>query len=319
VTQPKVAVAVVSWNTRALLTECLASLQDDARSGMAEVWVYDNASADGSADLVQEQFPWVGLIASSTNVGFGSAVNAIAARTSTPWLAPANADVRLSQDALRLLLEAGEQHPEAAVLAPRLLLPDGATQHSVYPFPTLPFGLAYVSGATMMSRTLARHWCIGRGFDTDRERDIGWAVGAFLLVRRVAWEQIGGFDEAQWMYAEDLDLGWRLARAGWKARYVPAARIAHAESAATTQAWGDERHARWHIASYVWLLRRRGRSYAVLHAAVYVLGFMARAAAISPLAAAGSGRALAAMRSALSAARAHWGGLRGAQTSGTGS
>src|SRR5947209_179350 len=142
-----VTVAVVSWNTRELLAECLSSLERDARGGIADVWVVDNASDDGSADLVERRFEWVSLIRSSRNLGFGPAVNLVAARTSSAWLAPANADVRITEGALRRLLAEGDRHPEAAVIAPRLLLPDGETQHSVYPFPSLPFTIAYLCGA----------------------------------------------------------------------------------------------------------------------------------------------------------------------------
>ncbi len=92
--------------------------------------------------------------------------------------------------------------------------------------------------------------CLEGAWDPQRPRRVPWAVGAFLLVRRPAWDAIGGFDPAQWLYAEDLDLGWRLARAGWATRYEPRARVRHHESAATGQAWGsDERTARWLRAS----------------------------------------------------------------------
>jgi GT2 family glycosyltransferase len=142
-----ITIAVVSWNTRALLAECLDSLREDVRSGLADVWVHDNASSDGSAEMVRSDFPWVNLIASSENLGFGAAVNEVAARTRSAWIAPANADLRFSQHALRRLVAEADEHLEAGLIAPRLILPDGSTQHSVYPFPTITFTLAYVSGA----------------------------------------------------------------------------------------------------------------------------------------------------------------------------
>jgi N-acetylglucosaminyl-diphospho-decaprenol L-rhamnosyltransferase len=305
-----VTVAVVSWNTRELLAQCLDSLHADQEQGLAEVWVHDNASTDGSPELVAERFPWVRLIASSENLGFGAGVNEVAQRTSSRWIVPANADTRVQPGALRTLLAAGESHPEAAVLAPRLILPDGSTQHSAYPFPTIPFTLAYVTGATRASDRLARHWCIERGFDPERAREVAWAVGAFLLVSRAAWTAVGGFDSGQWMYAEDLDLGWRLQRAGWKARYVPEARVFHDESAATTQAWGDQRHDRWHASTYAWMMRRRGLAVTRTVATINVLGFTLRAVIATAPAALGSGRARSARAWALGAARAHRVGLR---------
>lgn len=305
-----VTVAVVSWNTRALLERCLESLHADAHSGTADVWVIDNASSDGSAELVRERFPWVSLIASSENLGFGAAVNAVAARTHSDWIAPANADTRVTPGALARLLAEGRAHPEAAVMAPRLILPGGDTQHSVYPFPTVAFTLAYVLGAVARSRRLARHWCIDEGFDPDLAREVDWAVGAFLLVRRDAFAQVGGFDEAQWMYAEDLDLNWRLARAGHRARYVPEARVHHAESSATTQAWGGERYARWHASSYAWMARRRGWPLMRLIATINVVGYMARALALTPASALGRPEASSSRRRAIDSARAHSVGLR---------
>lgn len=303
-------IAVVSWNTRALLGDCLASLQDDVSDGLAEVWVVDNASSDGSAELVSERFPWATLVASSENLGFGAAVNMVAARTVSDWVVPANADVRVERGALKTLVAEGERHPEAAVLAPRLILPDGSTQQSVYPFPTIPFTLAYASGAIGVSDRLARHWCIDQGFDPASDREVPWAVGAFLLVRRSAWQMVDGFDQAQWMYAEDLDLGWRLRRAGWSARYVPGARVFHHESAATRKAWGDRRHLRWHASTYAWLARRRGFAVARTVAAINVCCFLTRALASWPAALAGSSAARRAHRDALNAARAHSIGLR---------
>lgn len=305
-----VTVAVVSWNTQDLLVRCLESLRNDASEGLAEVWVLDNASSDGSPDVVRERFPWVKLIASAENLGFGTAVNEVAGRTSAPWLVAANADTRVAAGALLRLVEEGERHPEVGALAPRLTLPDGSTQRSAYPFPTVAFTIAHLLGATRISRRLARYWCTDGGFDPQMQREVPWAVGAFLLVRRTAWDQVGGFDESQWMYAEDLDLGWRLRRDGWKTLYVPRAEVFHAESAATSKAWGNDRYARWHASTYAWLLRRRGPVYARLLASLNVIVFLGRAAILWPAAVAGVGRAKAARQNALYAARDHASGLR---------
>jgi GT2 family glycosyltransferase len=269
--EPLVAVAVVSWNTRDLLRHCLRSLVDQSP---AEVWVVDNASQDGSAEMVAQEFPSVRLVASERNLGFGPAVNLVASQTTAPWIAPANADVELRPSALRALLDAGERNPRAGILAPRLELPSGETQHSVYAFPTIPFTARFNLG---FHRRVGDRLCLEGFWDPTRERDVDWAIGAFLLVRRAAWDAAGGFDQGQWMYAEDLDLGWRAARAGWSTRYVPSARVLHHASAATTQAWGDERTLRWLRSTYAWMLRRRGLIRTRITAAINVAGAYARA------------------------------------------
>ncbi len=277
----RVAVAVVSWNTRELLDACLRSLRPDADGGRAEVWVIDNASSDGSAELVREQHPWVRMVASDDNLGFGPAVNAVAARTDAEWIAPANADIEVGSGALEALLEAGRAHPETGILAPRLRLPDGSTQHAVHPFLSLRTALIVNLGLQRRRPALGRRLALEGFWDPDEERTVDWAHGAFLLVRRAAWDAVGGFDDEQWMYAEDLDLCWRAARAGWPTRYVPSAEVRHHVSAAAAKAWGDERRIRSQRSAYAWSLRRRGAAFTRALALINVAGAAVRWAALA--------------------------------------
>jgi N-acetylglucosaminyl-diphospho-decaprenol L-rhamnosyltransferase len=272
-----VAVAVVSWNTRELLRRTLDALRPDADSGLAEVWVVDNASTDGSGDLVRDAYPWVHLIASETNLGYGPAVNLVGRRTAAPWLAAANADVALAPGALAALLDAGRGAPRAGVLAPRLRTPDGRTQHSVHAFPTTGVTLVFNLGLWRLVPGAGERLCLNGQWNPDRRRAVDWAHGAFLLIRRAAWAEIGGFDDGQWLYAEDLDLCWRLARAGWSTHYEPAAAAEHAVSAATRSAsWGTEREIRAQASAYAWMGRRLGPARAGLTAAINVGGALAR-------------------------------------------
>jgi N-acetylglucosaminyl-diphospho-decaprenol L-rhamnosyltransferase len=254
----KVAVAVVSWNTRELLSRCLDSMRASADAGLVDVWVIDNASADGSGRMVEENYPWVNLRALKENIGFGRAVNIVANETRTPWIAAANADIALRPGCLERLLEAGERDPGAGAIAPRLILADGSPQHSVFAFPTIPFSLAYATGAYRLSRKLADRMALPGRWDTERARRVPWAVAAFLMIRRAAWDQVGGFDERQWMYAEDLDIGWRLHDAGWATRYEPSASADHEGSASTTQQFGTDLPPHWQRSTYGCLVRRRG-------------------------------------------------------------
>jgi GT2 family glycosyltransferase len=267
----EVAAAVVSYQTREHLRACLASLEAERAS---EIWVVDNGSTDGSVAMVREEFGAVRLVEPGANLGYGAAVNLVAARTATPWLVAANADVAVEPGALAALLRAGSRDPRAGAVAPRLLLPDGSTEHSVHPFPGLGFTAAFALGLT---RPVAERLCLAGAWDPSRARRVPWAIGAFLLLRREAWDAVGGFDERHWLFAEDLDLGWRLRRAGWATRYEPGARVHHAGSAATG-AFGAERAERWQRATYAWLLRRRGLAVTRAIAALNVLGALGRAA-----------------------------------------
>lgn len=279
-----VAVAVVSWNTRELLAECLQSLQPDVEAGLASVCVVDNASTDGSAAMAEERFPWARVIASEENLGFGPAVNLVARDTDARWIAPANADVALTPGALERLLAAGEAEPRAGAVAPRLLMPDGGTQHSVHPFPTPWLGLGFNLGLARLVPGLGDRLCLEGYWDPDRPRAVDWAHGAFLIVRRDAFEQVGGFDPAQWLYAEDLDLGWRLRKGGWTTLYEPGAQVRHEVSAATRQAFADDRQARHISAAYRWMARRQGSSATAIYAALNWLGSAVRWLLLTPAA-----------------------------------
>ncbi|MDQ2676656.1 MAG: glycosyltransferase family 2 protein [Actinomycetota bacterium] len=272
----RVTVAIVSWNTRELLRACLESFAAAARGGLAEVWVVDNASSDGSPGMVAEAFPWVRLIASDENLGFGVAVNRVAEQTTSEWIAPANADIALERGALETLISAGERHPEAAILAPRLIGAHGETQHSVHAFPGVGLAAALASGATSLSKKLGDRLCIDGSWDPDRAREVDWAHGAFLLCRREAFAGVGGFDPKQWMYAEDLDLAWRVRKAGGAIRYVPDARLRHAGAAATTQAFGDSKQERFMVATFAWMADRRGVIVTWAYAGISAFGAAAR-------------------------------------------
>jgi N-acetylglucosaminyl-diphospho-decaprenol L-rhamnosyltransferase len=285
---PQVTVAVVSWNTRDLLETCLHSIAPEVDARRAEVWVVDNSSSDGSPEMVETQFPWARLVRSGANLGFGRAVNLVARSTTAPWIAPSNADIELTPGALETLLAAGEEHPGAGCLAPRLILPDGSTQASVQRFPSVWLTLGRTIRLQRLSSRLGRRLSDSSYWDPARPDVVEWATGAFLLVRRSAWRMVGGFDDSQWMYAEDLDLCWRLAQAGWATRYVPAAVAHHHHGAAAVKAFGDDsgRHRREILANYRWLARRRGVAHAWAAAFVDFAGALARVALLSLLAAA---------------------------------
>jgi N-acetylglucosaminyl-diphospho-decaprenol L-rhamnosyltransferase len=269
---PTVTIAIVSWNTRDLLARCLESLAPDVESGRSEVWVVDNASDDGSPDLVRERFDWVNLAASSENLGFGRAINLVARQTSSEWLATANADIALRPGALDAMLEAGARDPGAGAIAPALALPNGQTQHSVFAFPTITYSFLLAIGAFRMSSTIGDRLAFPGFWNMERSRRVPWAIAAFLLFRRTAWDEAGGFDERQWMYAEDLDLGWRLKEAGWATRFEPRAVVDHESAASTTQLFGPELAPHWQRSTYGCIARRRGAGYARAVALLNLLG-----------------------------------------------
>ena len=278
-------IAVVNTNSRELLAACLRSLAPEVDAGLAEAWVVDNASTDGSPEMVEREFPWAHLVASPDNLGFPQAANLAADRTAGEWFATANEDVELTPGALSTLLEAAARHPEAAIIAPRLVLPDGSTQHTVYSFPTFLVTAAHHLGLQRLSRRLGERLCLEGYWDPDRPRNVPWAFAAFVLIRRDAFDTVGGFGRDLWMYADDLDLAWRLRKRGWSVWYEPSARVIHHGGAATLATFGDARTATRMAATYAWMVKRRGLaitwatagvSYAVVAVRHVCAGVLAR-------------------------------------------
>jgi N-acetylglucosaminyl-diphospho-decaprenol L-rhamnosyltransferase len=259
---PHVTVAIPTHNRGGLVVEALESVLHQEYADR-EIVVVDNGSTDGSPELVAARHPWARLLRAGGNLGYGAAVN-LGARhaghggAAPRWLVAANADVAMHPGALAALVAAGDADPGVGVVAPRLLLPDGSTQHHLHPFPSVralaAVHLPAAGPALRVGGPMEGHW------DPERATDVDWAHGALLLVRRGAFDAIGGFAGSLWLYAEDMDLSWRLARAGWRTRYEPRARATHAVSAATTQAWSDDdRDARKQAMTYAWMRGAFGR------------------------------------------------------------
>ena len=304
-----VTIAVVSYETRELLLACLDALRPDADAGRARVCVVDNRSSDGSAAAARARAPWAEVIEAGENLGFGPAVNLVAERSRSPWLLAANADVAPRAGALATLLAAGEADPRAGAVAPALILPGGEVQHSTGPLPTLPVACVHALGLHRLSPALGDRLCLEGSWRSARARTVPWAIGACLLLRRRAFDAIGGFDRRRWMYAEDLDLGWRLREAGWHTRYEPGATVAHASAAATGPAFGRGRRDRYMAATYEVIAAHRGPARARVTAAINLAGVAGRMAWMLP-AATVSRRHRALARDTAAWAGAHRQGLR---------
>ena len=229
----RVAVAIISWNTRDLLHECLRSVVAESPR---EVVVVDNASSDGSPAMVRRDFPAVRLQANDDNPGFGAAGNQAFRLTTAPYLLLLNADTRIAAGALGAIAEYLDSHRRVAVLGPRLVHPDGRLQSSCSAFPNPLVPLVKSKRLTRLVRRIpvARDWMLDT-WSHDRPRRVPWVVGAALALRREAFEAVGGFDERIRMYFEEPDLCLRLLRAGWQTHFAPVTDIVHVEGASTQQ------------------------------------------------------------------------------------
>ncbi len=227
------AVAIVSWNTRDLLRTCLARA---AEQSPADLVVVDNGSIDGSAEMVRAEFPAARLEVLPENPGYGAAANRALAMTESNYLVLLNPDAFLSPGALAALSHHLDEHPRAGVVGPRLLNVDGSLQRSCHPFPR-PWAppLRRPPLSSLVSRLGSmREWWI-ETWSHDRVRRVPWVTGAALAIRREAFRQVGGFDERFHMYFEEVDLCYRLGKAGWETHFTPAAEVVHLVGASTQQ------------------------------------------------------------------------------------
>jgi N-acetylglucosaminyl-diphospho-decaprenol L-rhamnosyltransferase len=241
------SIVIVSWNVRDLLRRCLQSVvtetQPSPDDGVfrigdweVEILVVDNASTDGSSEMVRDEFPQIRLVANDENRGFTAANNQGLALSQGRYLLLLNPDTEIVGDALAAMIGYMQANSEVGALGPRLLNPDGSPQSSRRRFPT--FATALVESTVVQewwddNRILHRYYMAD--IPDDAIQPVDWVVGACLLVRRQAYEQVGGLDEGYFMYSEELDWCRRIKGAGWEIVYLPTATIVHHEGKSSEQ------------------------------------------------------------------------------------
>ncbi len=259
------AVVIVSWNVRELLADCLQSLfADIERAGLnAQVWVVDNASADGTPEMVAEAFSAVRLIASQENLGFAAGNNCalreiLNLKSQTPeyiWLL--NPDTKVLPGATATLLSVLKVRAEIGMVGAKLVYPDGSLQHSAFRFPDLVqlvfefFSLPARLYDTPLNGRYPRHL-----YDGEAPFSVDHPLGATMMVRADVIAQVGLMDEEYWMYCEEIDWCWRIRKAGWDILCAPAAQVIHHAGQSTAQV---------PTSSFVNLWLSRARLYARHH------------------------------------------------------
>jgi GT2 family glycosyltransferase len=282
---PEVTVVIVSWNAREFLRGCLDSLAANPGRRPMEVIVVDNGSQDGSPECVAEEHPQVRLVRVRSNLGFARANNLGLAVSRGRWLLLVNSDVVVLPGCIDALIDRLESDPGAGMAGPRITGGDGLLQRSCRGFPTLwnmacrAFGLdtAFPRFAPFCGYAL-RHW------PQEDTRVVDILTGCFWAVRREAWLQVGGLDEAFFIYGEDMDWCRRFHEAGWRRTFLASAHAIHygggssrnapvrfflEKQKADLQYW-RKHHSAAGAAAYLAL--------SMLHMALRIAGYAARAA-----------------------------------------
>jgi N-acetylglucosaminyl-diphospho-decaprenol L-rhamnosyltransferase len=219
------SVVVVTYNALPWIERCLESVR-----GVPTV-VVDNGSSDATTDFVRESFPQVGVV-ESENLGLGAGWNTGIRETDSRYVLLLNADAWLVGDALSRLVELADSRTNAAFVGPRLSNPDGSLQRSVRGFPTLwRLATEYLFFRKLAPRSMALNAFYAGGFDHGEVREVESVMGACMLVRREAIEQVGFADERFFLFSEETDWHYRARQAGWKVVFFPGAECMHVRGA----------------------------------------------------------------------------------------
>ncbi|MBC7264346.1 MAG: glycosyltransferase family 2 protein [Chloroflexi bacterium] len=262
------SVIIVNWNVRDLLAACVDSVLRFTRPSLeTEVIVVDNASHDGSPNMIRQRFPSVHLLANTENKGFAGGNNQGLRAATGRYLALLNPDTEVRGDALGTLVDFLAATPNAGMVGPRLIHSDGSFQHSAFRFPTLAmafFDFFPLHHRLIHSRLNGRY--PRRLYDAGVPFPIDHPLGACMVLRREVIEQVGLLDEGFFMYCEEIDWAMRVRKAGWGIYCVPAAEVVHHVGQSTRQSRDEMFVTLWRSRyrlfekyygpAYRWLVRR---------------------------------------------------------------
>ncbi|MGA3217614.1 MAG: glycosyltransferase family 2 protein [Acidimicrobiales bacterium] len=221
-----IAGVVVNYNAKEHLLSCAGSLLGE---GVDTVIVADNGSVDGSEAALAASYPEVRWAPTGSNLGYGAAADLGAALSDSTYLLVCNPDVVLGEGSVATLRSFLEARPDVAVVGPRMVDGKGALYPSARRFPDLLEAVGHgFLGQFWPANPFSRRYRMN-DWDHASARQVDWVSGACFLARRSAWEAVGGFDPAYFMYLEDVDLCWRLGNAGWAVAYEPAAQVVHVQ------------------------------------------------------------------------------------------
>ena len=259
-----VTIIIVNWNSLPCLRQCLASIGGLKRKG--EVIVIDSASFDGSAEAVRTEFPAVRFIQSERNLGFAVANNRAAAEASGDYLLFLNPDTEIDDGAVERLLDVASAREDAGVVGPMLLNTDRSIQRTcIRAIPTIANKLLD-SDLARWAWPRSSLWGMRPLFDGGLEpREVEAVSGACLMLRRDVFESVGGFSEEFFMYAEDMDLAYKVRKAGFRSYYVPEARVVHHGGTSSRQAVSAFAAVMMSEATWRFFAMRRGRVYAMAY------------------------------------------------------
>ncbi len=224
----KLSIVIVSWNVQDLLNKCLKSIEQSRGDIDLEVFVVDNASQDNTVKMINNEFPWVKLIVNKKNLGFAKANNIAIKQASGQYILLLNPDTEIFPDTLEKSLLFMDHNPDCGAMGCKMIYPDGRHQASVRRFPTWwPIFLMLIKIPKIFPQLKSIKYYLAEDFDYNKQQTVDQIMGAFMLIPKIVFEQIGIFDERFFNWFEEVDLCRRIWQAGYKIYYFPEIKIIH--------------------------------------------------------------------------------------------
>lgn len=280
---PVLSVIVVTWNGKQLVWTCLTSIQRWLEGVSHEVIVVDNASSDGTAEMVEAEFPRVRLIRNQRNLGFGAGNNAGMAVAQGECFLLLNSDARLIDETPARLVAQLRSRGEVGIIGPRLRFEDGRLQASAHRFGSFWSLLIEECGFyKFLSKERVANLFLGGYWDHEGEREVDWVTGACMLVRREVFEETGGFDAGIFLYGEEVEWCRRIRARGWSVLFSPIGEVVHVGHASADELLGEEgRFDRCLIATDGLMRREHGRVAGALAPVVRIAGALLKLSVFS--------------------------------------
>jgi len=264
-----ISIIIINWNTKDLLLDCLNSVfhtvRDCKNSVFAfEIWVVDNASSDGSVEAVRAGYPDIHIIENKKNLGFAAANNLAFRQMKGRYALLLNTDTILTDGAVYELFHFMETNPSAAVACGQLLNSDGSKQNSIANFPSL---LTLMSNETLLRILFPKKFPSKRKTYTE-PTEIESAIGACMIVRKKAMDEVGFFDEQYFFFFEETDWQRQMKHAGWKIYFIPTARIFHFQGKSAGH--GIKSRIMFYQSRYKYLKKWHPRSFPLMCGIIFI-------------------------------------------------
>jgi hypothetical protein len=271
-----VSIIVVAWNVRDLVQDCLQTVYEQTRDISFEIIYVDNASVDGSLEMVRKEFPEARTIANSENLGFIRANNQAIEVARGRYVLLLNSDTLVLDGAIQKTVAFGDGRPDAAVIGCRVLNRDRTLQRSCFMFPSV---LNLLLSSTLLARIFPRNRFLGRErmtwWDFDEVREVETVCGCYALVRKEAIDEVGMMDPAYFVYGDDPDWCYRFKQKGWKRLFTPDANIVH-YGGQTTKQMADDFVLQLFATKLLFIRIHKGRLACALARIEMALYFLAR-------------------------------------------